>query len=293
MSKHNFEAKKFRVKEGDSFKLSKISTKAGKELSKKADGIEVLKDDNASLQEAQNRLFASGQRSLLIILQGMDASGKDGTVRHVISGVNPQGCRIYSFRAPNTEEVQHHFLWRPMRFLPAHGMISIFNRSYYEEVMVVRVHPEFLGPQNLPPCKKPADLWKQRYEEIRVFEQTLVNSGTSVLKFYLHVSREEQKARLMERLTQPHKRWKFNERDLEERKLWEKYAEATEDALSATSTKSTPWYIIPADDKWYARAAIADILASHLDSLALEYPKVAPGDEEKFAALAKQLQEQA
>ena len=292
MSKHSFEAKKFRVKEGDPIKLGKISTKAGKELTKKAEGIEALKADNASLQEAQNRLFASGQRSLLIILQGMDASGKDGTIRHVISGVNPQGCRIYSFRAPNTEEVQHHFLWRPMRFLPARGMISIFNRSYYEEVMVVRVHPEFLGPQNLPPFKKPMDLWKQRFEEIRNFEQTLVNSGTSVLKFYLHVSREEQKARLLERLTQPDKRWKFNERDLEERKLWEKYEVATEDVLSATSSKSTPWYIIPADDKWYARAAIADIIAGHLDSLDLEYPKVSPEDEEKFVMLAKQLQEQ-
>jgi len=193
MVKHSFEAKKFRVKEGDSLKLSKISTKAGNELSKKEDGVESLRVDNASLQEAQNRLFAGGKRSVLVVLQGMDASGKDGTVRHVISGVNPQGCRIYSFRAPNTEEVQHHFLWRPMRFLPSRGMISIFNRSYYEEVIVVRVHPEFLGPQNLPPIKKPMDLWKQRYAEIRAFRQTLVDSGTRVLKFYLHVSREEQK----------------------------------------------------------------------------------------------------
>jgi len=293
MSKHSFDAKKFRVKEGDAVKLSKISTKAGAELLKKADGIESLKDDNAALQEAQNRLFASSQRSLLIILQGMDASGKDGTVRHVISGVNPQGCRIYSFRAPNTEEVQHHFLWRPMRFLPARGMISIFNRSYYEEVMVVRVHPEFLEPQNLPPFKKPMDLWKQRFEEIRVFEQTLVNSGTSVLKFYLHVSRDEQKERLLERLTQPDKRWKFNERDLEERKLWNKYEEAAEDVLSATSSKSTPWYVIPADDKWYARAAVADIIASHLESLDLAYPSVSPEDVAKFEGLAKQLKEQA
>jgi len=293
MSKHSFDAKKFRVKEGDAVKLSKISTKAGAELLKKADGIESLKDDNAALQEAQNRLFASSQRSLLIILQGMDASGKDGTVRHVISGVNPQGCRIYSFRAPNTEEVQHHFLWRPMRFLPARGMISIFNRSYYEEVMVVRVHPEFLEPQNLPPFKKPMDLWKQRFEEIRVFEQTLVNSGTSVLKFYLHVSRDEQKERLLERLTQPDKRWKFNERDIEERKLWNKYEEAAEDVLSATSSKSTPWYVIPADDKWYARAAVADIIASHLESLDLAYPSVSPEDVAKFEGLAKQLKEQA
>lgn len=292
MGKHNFEAKKFRVKEDVPMTLSKISTKAGNELSKKEDGIESLKADAASLQEAQNRLFAGGKRSLLVILQGMDASGKDGTIRHVISGVNPQGCRIYGFRAPNTEELQHHFLWRPMRFLPARGMISIFNRSYYEEVMVVRVHPEFLEPQNLPPFKKPMDLWKQRYAEIRTFEQTLVDSGTSVLKFYLHVSREEQKKRLMERLTQPDKRWKFNARDLEERKLWDQYEQATNDMLSATSSKSTPWYIIPADDKWYARAAVADIIAGHLESLALEYPKVSSDDEAKFELLAKQLQEQ-
>ena len=292
MGKHNFEAKKFRVKEDVPVTLSKISTKAGNELSKKEDGIESLKVDAAALQEAQNRLFAGGKRSLLVILQGMDASGKDGTIRHVISGVNPQGCRIYGFRAPNTEELQHHFLWRPMRFLPARGMISIFNRSYYEEVMVVRVHPEFLEPQNLPPFKKPMDLWKQRYAEIRTFEQTLVDSGTSVLKFYLHVSRAEQKKRLMERLTQPDKRWKFNERDLEERKLWDQYEQATNDMLSATSSKSTPWYIIPADDKWYARAAVADIIAGHLESLDLEYPKVLPEDETKFELLAKQLQEQ-
>jgi PPK2 family polyphosphate:nucleotide phosphotransferase len=219
----------------------------------------------------------------------MDASGKDGTVRHVISGVNPQGCRIFGFRAPNAEELQHHFLWRPMRFLPAHGLISIFNRSYYEEVIVVRVHPEFLGPQNLPPYKNLGELWNRRYEEIRMFEQTLVNSGTSVLKFFLHVSQDEQKARMLERLTQPAKRWKFNERDLEERKLWDKYQEAIEDALPATSTKSAPWYVIPADDKWYARAAIADIIATHLESLDLEYPKVSEQDEAKFALLAEQL----
>jgi PPK2 family polyphosphate:nucleotide phosphotransferase len=288
MNKHRFDANKFRVKESESIKLRKISTKAGDELAKKQ-GVEALTLDNNALQESQNRLFASGHQSLLIVLQGMDASGKDGTVRHVMSGVNPQGCRIYGFRAPNAEELQHHFLWRPMRFLPPHGMISIFNRSYYEEVIVVRVHPEFLGPQNLPPYKNLGDLWNRRYEEIRMFEQTLVNSGTSVLKFFLHVSQDEQKARMLERLTQPAKRWKFNERDLEERKLWDKYQEAIEDALPATSTKSAPWYVIPADDKWYARAAIADIIAAHLESLDLEYPKVSEQDEAKFALLAEQL----
>lgn len=288
MNKHRFDANKFRVKESESIKLRKISTKAGDELAKKQ-GVEALTLDNDALQESQNRLFASGHQSLLIVLQGMDASGKDGTVRHVMSGVNPQGCRIYGFRAPNAEELQHHFLWRPMRFLPPRGMISIFNRSYYEEVIVVRVHPEFLGPQNLPPYKTLGDLWNRRYEEIRMFEQTLVNAGTSVLKFFLHVSQDEQKARMLERLTQPAKRWKFNERDLEERKLWDKYQEAIEDALPATSTKSAPWYVIPADDKWYARAAIADIIAAHLESLNLEYPKVSEQDVAKFALLAEQL----
>ncbi len=288
MSNHRFDERKFRIKEGESIKLRNISTSAGDELAKKQ-GVDALTVDNAALQESQNRLFAAGQQSLLIVLQGMDASGKDGTVRHVISGVNPQGCRIYGFRAPNSEELQHHFLWRPMRFLPARGMISIFNRSYYEEVIVVRVHPEFLSPQNLPPYKKLSDLWLRRYEEIRVFEQVLLNSGTSVLKFFLHVSKDEQKARMLERLTQPSKRWKFNENDLEERKLWDKYEQAIEDALPATSTKSAPWYVIPADDKWYARAAIADIIAAHLESLGLEYPKVSEEDEAKFALLAEQL----
>jgi len=291
MAEHRFEPKKFRVKENEPLNLGKLSTKAGNELLKKEDGVEALRVDNSSLQEAQNKLFAANRQSLLVILQGMDAAGKDGTVRHVMNGVNPQGCRIHSFRAPNTEELQHHFLWRPMRFLPAKGMIAIFNRSYYEEVMVVRVHPEFLTPQNLPPYKKLEDVWKRRYEEIRAFEETLVHSGTSVLKFYLHISQETQKERLMERLTQPDKRWKFNERDLEERKLWKQYQEAAEEALPATSTKATPWFVIPADDKWYARAAVADIIAGHLESLDLQYPTVSAEDETKFAALTERLKQ--
>lgn len=291
MAEHRFEPKKFRVKENEPLSLGKLSTKAGNELLKKEDGVEALRVDNSSLQEAQNKLFAANRQSLLVILQGMDAAGKDGTVRHVMNGVNPQGCRIHSFRAPNTEELQHHFLWRPMRFLPAKGMIAIFNRSYYEEVMVVRVHPEFLTPQNLPPYKKLEDVWRRRYEEIRAFEETLVHSGTSVLKFYLHISQETQKERLMERLTQPDKRWKFNERDLDERKLWKQYQEAMEEALPATSTKATPWFVIPADDKWYARAAVADIIAGHLESLDLQYPTVSAEDETKFAALAERLKQ--
>ena len=288
--KHRFDHKKFRVVEGDKVKLSKLSTSAGKELQGKDQGEKALQGDLEVLRAAQERLFAEGTRSLLIILQAMDAGGKDGTIRHVMSGVNPQGCRVHGFRAPNTEELQHHFLWRPMRYLPEKGMIALFNRSYYEEVLVVRVHPEFLAPQKLPPMKKLSQLWEQRFEEIRQFEKVIANQGTRVLKFFLNVSAEVQKKRLLERLTTPEKRWKFNERDLEERKLWPKYENAIEDMLPATSTKESPWYIIPADDKWYARAAVADIISSNLTSMDVRYPVVEKEREAHFGELIKQLE---
>ncbi len=289
-NQHTFDHKKFRVTEGDKLKLSKLSTSAGKELSGKNQGEDALKADLEVLRASQDRLFAEGQRSLLVILQGMDAGGKDGTIRHVMSGVNPQGCRVHGFRAPNTDELQHHFLWRPTRFLPEKGMIALFNRSYYEEVLVVRVHPEFLAPQKLPPIKKLSDLWEQRFEEIRQFEKVLTNQGTTVLKFFLHVSADEQKKRMLERLHTPEKRWKFNEHDLEERKLWPDYEAAIEDMLPATSTKESPWYVIPADDKWYARAAVADIISSNLTKMDLRYPEVDKEREALFAKLAKQLE---
>ena len=292
MGTHRFDHKKFRVKEGESVKLSKISTKAGDEFGGKAQGVESLEQDILSLQQTQDRLFASNSRSLLIILQGMDTSGKDGIIRHVFRGINPQGCRVCGFRAPNSEELGHHFLWRPMRFLPPKGMISIFNRSYYEEVLVVRVHPKFLDAQNLMPYKKLSDLWKRRYEEIRMFEKTLTESGTSVLKFYLHISRDEQRKRLLERLESPDKHWKFNAGDLAERKLWKEYQEAFEDAMEATSTKASPWYVIPADDKWYARAAVADLISGHLDSLDLEYPKVSTEELAKYSGYVAELKQE-
>jgi PPK2 family polyphosphate:nucleotide phosphotransferase len=288
--KHRFDHRKFRVAEGEKLKLSKRSTSAGKELGGKAHGEEALKEDLDILRAAQDRLYAEGTRSLLIILQGMDAGGKDGTIRHVMSGVNPQGCRVHGFRAPNTEELQHHFLWRPMRFLPEKGMIAIFNRSYYEEVIVVRVHPEYLKPQKLPPVKKLSQLWEQRFEEIRQFEKVVSNQGTRILKFFLHVSADEQKKRLLERLKTPEKRWKFNERDLEERKLWKDYEKAIEDVLPATSSKESPWYLIPADDKWYARAAVADIISANLNSMDVRYPVVEAEREALFDKLIKQLQ---
>ena len=292
MTDHRFDPKKFRVKEGDSVRLSKISTKAGNELSKKVEGLEALEYDTAALQAAQDRLFASSSRGLLVILQGMDTSGKDGIIRHVFRGINAQGCRVYGFRAPNTEELQHHFLWRPMRFLPAKGMMSIFNRSYYEEVLVVRVHPEFLIPQNLMPYENLSALWNRRYQEIRAFEKTLNDSGTSVLKFYLHISKDEQRKRLLERLETPEKHWKFNARDLEERKCWNDYEKAFEDAMEATSTNEAPWYIIPSDDKWYARASVADLLCQRLESLDLRFPEVSPEETAKFTQYAQALRDE-
>jgi PPK2 family polyphosphate:nucleotide phosphotransferase len=295
--KHRFSESKFVVDYGKKLDLSKRSTQAGKELKDKTQAAEELAADVSALQAAQQVLYASDSHSLLVIFQGMDAAGKDGTIRHVMGGVNPQGCRVYSFKAPNSTELQHHFLWRAMQALPERGMISLFNRSYYEEVLVVRVHPQFLVPQKLPNLEqlKPKSLeklWTQRYKEINAFERTLARQGTIVLKFFLNVSRDEQKERFLERLNDPDKYWKFNAGDLAERKLWPDYQAAIEDALAATSTPHAPWFVIPADDKWYARAAIADIIAGQLEQLGLHYPSVPDEEKTKFAEYARQLVEE-
>lgn len=295
MKKHQFDAPTFRVPEESSVDLGKFSTKASKDVLTKNQSNDALSQDNEFLTEAQERLFAEGNRAVLIILQGMDAAGKDGTVRHVMRGINPQGCRVHSFGPPNKEELSHHFLWRPMPYLPARGMIAIFNRSYYEETLVVRVHPELLIPQKLPTVKnlessELKSLWKSRYREIKNFERTLADNGTTVLKFFLHVSKEEQKSRLLERLTEPEKAWKFNPRDLVERQRWEDYKTAFEETISATSTKEAPWFIIPADDKWYARAAVADIIASELESLDLKFPEVSQEQRVRFGEYIQELE---
>jgi len=295
---HRFSESKFVVERGSKLNLSERSTRAGKELRDKAHAAEELAADVSSLRLAQQLLYASNTRSLLVILQGMDTAGKDGTVRHVMSGVNPQGCRVYPFKAPNSTELEHHFLTRAVPCLPARGMISLFNRSYYEEVLVVRVHPEFLIPQKLPKLKslKPKNLeklWQQRFQEINAFERSLAQQGTLILKFYLHLSPAEQKERLLERLNEPEKFWKFNPGDLAERKLWPDYQHAFEQALTHTSTKWAPWYVIPADDKWYARAAIADIIAARLEGLDLQYPTIAEEQQNQFADFIRQLQEEA
>ncbi len=293
--KHRFDIKKFAVEPQQKINLAKVSTKAGKEFDSRELAEESLAADVSALQAAQDRLYAADCHSLLIIVQGMDAAGKDGIIRHVMHGVSPLGCRAYAFKAPNSLELQHHFLWRSMHCLPERGNISLFNRSYYEEVLVVRVHPDFLVPQRLPELKsmKPKSLeklWTSRFKEINSFERTLTNNGTQVIKFYLHVSPDEQKRRLLDRLQQPEKNWKFNANDLKERELWPAYKKAYEEMLAETSTKFAPWYVVPADNKWYARAAVADIICSRVESLGLEYPTITEQQRTEFAELAKQLE---
>ena len=211
---------------------------------------------------------------MLVVLQGMDTSGKDGVIKHVMTGINPQGCEVHPFKAPSADELDHDFLWRAAIRLPARGDIDIFNRSYYEEVLVVRVHPEMLARQKLPAKLVGKDIWNERFEDIRAFERHLARSGVAVLKFFLHISKEEQRRRLLDRLEEPAKRWKFAMGDIAERKLWDKYMAAYEDMVRATSRPQAPWYVVPADNKWFARLVVARAMVETLEGLGLEFPKV-------------------
>jgi len=250
---------------------------------------EILEINRRELTKAQELLWASDCYSVLIILQAMDAGGKDGTIEHVMSGVNPQGCRVWSFREPCPQELDHTYLWRYVQVLPERGMIGIFNRSYYEDVLVGRVHPELLDRQKLPPRLRGDEaFWNQRYEDINALERYLVRNGMVILKFFLHISKEEQKERFLERLTDPEKQWKFSASDLRERRSWNAYMAAYEEAISATSTEWAPWYVIPADHKWIARTAVATIVTAAIKSLDLSFPGV---DEEKKALIMRALQE--
>jgi PPK2 family polyphosphate:nucleotide phosphotransferase len=245
----------------------------------KDDAAEKLRKDIESMAELQDILYADNSHALLVIFQAMDAAGKDGTIKHVMSGINPQGCQVFSFKAPSAEELDHDYLWRCMKALPERGRIGIFNRSYYEEVLVTRVHPEIIARQQLPEAVKKGNIWKQRYEQINHFERYLAENGIVLLKFYLNVSKKEQKRRFLERLTKPEKNWKFSLNDAKERQHWDDYMAAYEHMLEATSTEHAPWYVIPADHKWYTRAAVADIIVKKLRSLNLKYPVV--GDEQR------------
>jgi PPK2 family polyphosphate:nucleotide phosphotransferase len=227
-----------------------------------------------ALAGLQNVLYAQNTYGVLIIFQAMDAAGKDSTIKHVMSGVNPQGCQVFSFKAPSSEELDHDYLWRSMKCLPERGRIGIFNRSYYEEVLIARVHPEILARQKLPPTSKPKQIWAQRFEQINQFEQYLTQNGIVVLKFFLNVSKAEQKQRFLERLEEPEKHWKFAAQDVLERQHWDDYQTAYQDVLNHTSTAAAPWYVIPADRKWLMRLVVSDIICARLRSLDLAYPKL-------------------
>jgi PPK2 family polyphosphate:nucleotide phosphotransferase len=278
--------KKIRLKDYDSgWGQTKELKALGKDAVKER-AQEILQTHLAELADAQELLYADNRYAVLLVLQALDAAGKDGTIKHVMSGVNPQGCQVFSFKQPSSEELDHNFLWRCMKCLPERGRIGIFNRSYYEEVLVVKVHPEWLEKQQLPPGKRDQAFWQGRYDDINAFERHLVRNGTAILKIYLNVSKEEQKRRFLERLEDPKKHWKFSAGDVAERAHWDQYMKAYEDCLSATSTEEAPWYVVPADFKWATRAVVADLLVSKIRSLQLSFPETS-AEQRKGLAQAK------
>jgi len=252
----------------------------------------LLEQNLKDLAEMQGLLYADDRYALLIILQAMDAAGKDGTIKHVMSGVNPQGCQVFSFKQPSAEELDHNFLWRYMKALPERGRIGIFNRSYYEDVLVVKVHPEWLDKQKLPPGKRGKSFWEGRYDDINAFERHLARTGTIILKFFLNVSKQEQKRRFLERLDRPEKNWKFSAADVAERQCWDDYMKAYQGAIAATSMEWAPWYVIPADHKWVTRAVVADIVTSALRQLDLKYPKVTEEQRQALVEARRLLEEE-
>lgn len=268
-------AKQFRIDKPDKFRLAKHDPAECCGLSiDKDDAKKMLAESVKRLRELQEKLYADGRWSVLIVLQAMDAAGKDGLIEHVMSGVNPQGVDVRSFKQPSAEELQHDFLWRIVRALPAQGRIGIFNRSHYEEVLTVRVHPDHLAAQKLPPQSSGKDIWQQRFKDIRGFEQHLARNGTLVLKFFLNVSREEQRKRFLDRIEEPAKRWKFSMNDVAERKLWPKYMEAYEEMICETSRPEAPWFVVPADNKWFTRLVVASAIGDAIEQLDIDYPKV-------------------
>lgn len=271
-------AEKYRVGDVKNFKLKDFSCSPEFELQPK-DKIaakEALENGIENLSELQEVLYAQDRWSLLVIFQAMDAAGKDGAIKHVMSGINPQGCQVTSFKVPSSEELDHDYLWRCKKHLPERGRIGIFNRSYYEEVLIVRIHDTILQSQKLPPKLLTPTIWKNRFQDIRNFEKYLNRNGTVVIKIFLHLSKEEQKNRFIERIDDENKNWKFSAGDIKERAHWEKYMEAYEEMIQKTSTKNSPWYVIPADDKPYARIAVASAIIHTLKQLELKYPVVNP-----------------
>lgn len=267
--------KRYRIEDGKNVRLNDIDPGETGGLGIDKDGAkDLLKDGVKSLSQWQEKLYADDRWSLLLIFQAMDAAGKDGAIEHVMSGVNPQGCMVTSFKQPSAQELDHDFLWRTTKALPERGRIGIFNRSYYEEVLVVRVHPKILDGQKLPKGLATDRIWQERYESIRDFERHMTRNGTAILKFFLHVSKEEQLQRFLDRIEEPGKRWKFSMGDVAERKLWDRYMESYEEAIRATATPHAPWYVVPADKKWFTRLVVAQAIVETLEKLSPQFPKV-------------------
>ena len=284
-------SKPYRVTHGKKFRLKDVDPRDTGELKSedKPRAKQALQTGVEALAELQDVLYAQDRWSVLLIFQAMDAAGKDGTIKHVMSGVNPQGCQVSSFKAPTSEDLDHDYLWRCVKQLPERGRIGIFNRSYYEETLVVRVHPEFLAGQKLPAECVTKDIWDERFHDIRAFERYLRRNGTVVLKFFLHVSKDEQQKRFMERLDQPDKHWKFSANDAKERGFWDDYMKAYEAMIRATATEDAPWYVVPADNKWFTRAVVAAAVIDALGALDLRYPKVSAAKKKELAEAKKAL----
>lgn len=279
------------VKPGDQISLVKDYNAGYKcEFHQKGDAVKKLKAGILQLAKYQDILYAQNTYSLLIIFQAMDAAGKDSTIKHVMSGVNPQGCQVFSFKSPSEEELDHDYLWRSMKSLPERGRIGIFNRSYYEELLIVRVHPEILKKQQLPNFPQNNHIWKQRFEEINNFEKYLFNNGVIVLKFFLNVSKSVQKRRFLERIESPDKNWKLSVSDVRERAFWDDYMDAYEQVFNHTSTEFAPWYIVPADRKWFTRLVVADIICQKLQELNLQYPQMSEEHKQQLLAAKKTLE---
>jgi PPK2 family polyphosphate:nucleotide phosphotransferase len=266
------------VKNGEKFRLRDFDAADRNGVKSKKHAEKVLEESSAMLSQMQEKLYAQDRWALLLIFQGMDAAGKDGAIKHVMSGVNPQGCDVHTFKAPTNEELDHDYLWREHKVAPSRGKIGIFNRSYYEEVLVVRVHPTVLKAEKLPERSISKQIWQQRYEDINAFERYLTRNGTVIRKFFLHISKKEQKKRFLERLDDSKKNWKFSMDDIKERAYWKDYMEAYEEMIQATATKHAPWYVVPADNKWFGRLVVASVIVDALDSLDLAFPDV---DKEK------------
>jgi PPK2 family polyphosphate:nucleotide phosphotransferase len=282
-------SKPFRIDHGRKFRLKDHDPADTGKLHSQEHAEELLAKGVAKMAELQDKLYAQDRWGLLLMFQAMDAAGKDGAIKHVMSGVNPQGCQVYSFKTPSTEELDHDYLWRNMKCLPERGRIGIFNRSYYEEVLVVRVHPEILANERMPAPLVTKNIWEERFEDIRAFERYLSRNGLVIRKFFLNVSKKEQKKRFLDRLDQPEKNWKFSTADLHERERWADYMTAYEEMIANTSTPHAPWFVIPADNKWFTRLAVAAVIVDTLDELDLAYPKVDAQKKKELEAARKML----